>query len=491
MLVIPAIDIIDGKCVGLEQGNFSDSTVYDDNPIEVAKNFEKQRVTFLHIIDLDGARLGYPANSETILAMAKSVNIPLQVGGGIRLFKQAQKYLENGIEKIILSTVAIENPELLRQLLEDFGSQRVMVSVDLKDGKIATRGWLKKSQKTVPVLIRALQRIGITFVIVTDISKDGLLKGPNFDLAKQFIKAGFKTTVAGGVSSLRDLEELNKLGAFATIIGRALYKGKIDFQKGQRKVGYKNNLRKRIIACLDVKYQWVVKGIHFRQLEDVGDPVELAKRYTEMGADEIAFLDIMATLEGRKTNCHLVSKIAKEINIPFTVGGGISTIEDIKNVLEAGADKVSIGTAAVQNPDFIKEAAEYFGSQCIVVSLDVKKKKGCWKIYIKGGREETNAEAIEFSKQMERFGAGELLVNSLDRDGTKKGFDIELLKRIVEKVNIPVIASSGAGSSQDFLDVFQKANVDAALGASIFHYREVNIRELKKFLLRNHLPIRL
>jgi cyclase len=187
----------------------------------------------------------------------------------------------------------------------------------------------------------------------------------------------------------------------------------------------------------------------------------------------------------------LVSKIAREINISFTVGGGISTPEDIKNLLNTGADKVSIGSAAVKNPGLINNAVKYFGSQCIVISVDAKKKGQGWKIYIKGGREETDVDAIEFSKQMEKFGAGELLVNSLDRDGTKKGFDLKLLKSIADSVNIPVIASSGAGSMEDFLEVFQKSGVDAALGASIFHYGEINIPDLKKFLSNNNLPIRL
>ena len=492
MLIIPAIDIIDGKCVRLTQGNFSNSTVYSENPIEVAKNFEKQGAAFLHIIDLDGARLGYPANAEIILAIAKSVNIPLQVGGGLRLYEQAQKYLENGIEKIILSTVAIENPELFARLLEDFGSRRVITSVDVRDGKIATRGWLKESTKTIQVLIGVLKNAGITSVIVTDIYKDGLLEGPNFDLSKKFINAGFQTIVAGGISSLEDAEELNKLGAIGVVVGKAIYEGKINLRKAQERVAYKNNLAKRIIHCLDVKNGRVVKGTHFNNLRDAGDPVELGKRYCEMRADELVFLDISATLENRKTFCDLVSKIAKEISIPFTVGGGISTIKDINNLLNAGADKVSIGSAAVQNPNLIKEAAKYFGSQCIVISVDAKKKKQSWKIYIKGGTEETNVDAIEFSKQMEKLGAGELLVNSLDRDGTKKGFDIELLKSITKNTNIPVIASSGAGSMQDFLYVFQKTNVDAALGASIFHYQEVNLIELKKFLfINNNLTIRI
>lgn len=474
----------------LVQGNFSNSKVYSENPVEVAKEFEKQGAKFLHIVDLDGARLGYPVNSEIVLAIAKSVNIPLQLGGGIRLYDQARKYLENGIERIILSTTAVENPKLLGRLLEEFGKSRVIVSVDVDKGQVATRGWMEKSTKTVPAIINVLKKLGVSSVIVTDISKDGLLKGPNFALAQEFINEGFKTVVAGGVSSLEDLEMLNKLGAFGAIVGKAMYENKIDLREAQEKIAYRNNLAKRVIPCLDVKNGRVVKGTHFKELRNAGDPVELGKRYSELGADELVFLDIAATLENRKTLCDLVSKIAKEINIPFTVGGGISTLEDIKNLLNAGADKVSIGSAAVKNPDLIKNAAEYFGSQCIVISVDAKRKGQGWEIYIKGGTEETDVDAIKFSKQMEKLGAGELLVNSLDRDGTKKGFDLELLKTITDSVNIPVIASSGAGSMQDFLEVFQKTGVDAALGASIFHFGEINIMKLKKFLSSNNISIR-
>ncbi len=491
MFVIPAIDIIDGKCVRLTQGNFTKSTIYNSNVVDVAKHFEKQGAQFLHIVDLDGAKSGFPVNRETVFDIAKSVNIPLQVGGGIRSYEQASKYLENGIEKIILGTAATEDPKLLERLVKDFGNSRITVSVDVKDGKVAARGWLEKSAKTVSEIIVVLKELGIISVIVTDISKDGLLKGPNFDLAKRFIQEGFETVAAGGITSLSDIEEFNKLGAFGALVGKAIYEKKIDLQKARREAAYKNNLAKRIIPCLDVKNGRVVKGAHFNDLRDAGDAVELGKRYGETGADELVFLDISATLENRKTFCELVSKIAKEINIPFTVGGGVSTIEDIKKLLNAGADKVSIGSAAVRNPNLIKEAAEYFGSQCIVISVDAKRQNKGWKIYIKGGTEEIDVDALKFSKQMEELGAGELLVNSLDRDGTKKGFDIELLKIISGSVGVPVIASSGAGTMRDFLDVFQKANVDAALAASIFHYKEIDIRKLKEFLFNNKIPVRI
>ncbi len=491
MLILPAIDILEGACVRLTQGDFASATMYSNNPIEVAKDFEKQGAQCVHIVDLNGARLGFLVNAEIVFAIARAVALPLQVGGGIRTYEEARRYLQNGVERIILSTSAIEDARLLGRLVQEFGRSRIIVSVDVKSGKVATRGWRGKSNYTVSGVSTRLKSAGVTRVIVTDISKDGLLQGPNFELAEQFILAGFETIAAGGVSSLADIEEFQKRGAYGVIIGRALYEGKINLSSAIQKAAYRNNLAKRIIPCLDVQNGRVVKGTHFQNLLDSGDPVAFGKQYSESGADELVFLDITATLENRKTFCALISRIAKEISIPFTVGGGVSSIEDIKKLLTAGADKVSIGSAAVNDVSLVKKAAEYFGSQCIVVSVDAKKYKESWRVYIKGGSEDTGIDAIEFCARMEQCGAGELLVNSVDRDGTKKGFDLELLSAITKRVHIPVIASSGAGKAEDFLEVFQKAKVDAALGASVFHSKEIRIMELKKFLFSNNISVRL
>ncbi len=250
-------------------------------------------------------------------------------------------------------------------------------------------------------------------------------------------------------------------------------------------------LTKRIIACMDIKEGRVVKGTNFVQLKDAGDPVELGKLYSDQGIDELIFLDIMATVENRDTLYDLVKRIAKNINVPFTIGGGIKSLEDIRNVLNCGADKVSIGSASVKNPDFVSEAAKEFGSQCIVISVDPKQRgDGTWEIYIKGGREPTGIDAIEFSKNMDNLGAGELLVNSLDSDGMRTGYDIPLLRTIAEAVSIPVIASSGAGKKEHFLEAFTKGKCDAALAASLFHYKELEISELKQYLKENNIPIR-
>lgn len=491
MFVIPAIDIIDGKCVRLTMGNYSKVKIYDQDPLAVAKKFQKVGAHFLHVVDLDGARAGKPVNGKIISRIAKNVSLKLQVGGGIRTFEQAKNLLNNSVERIILGTAVVNDFALLKKLVNSFGPDRLVVSLDLNKGKIAINGWEKTSPQSVESVLNGLLDLGIFRIVVTDISKDGMMAGPNFEMIKNFVKKGFEVIASGGVSTIEDLQELNKIGAFGAIVGKALYEKKLDLKEAVKSVETKNKLAKRIIPCLDIKDGRVVKGTNFVNLKDAGDALQLAKLYSKLGADELVFLDISATLEKRKTLKSLVENIAKEINIPFTVGGGISTLDDIKILLNAGADKVSIGSAAVKNPKLVKDAAKYFGAQCIVISVDVKKVGDTWKVFIRGGSEETDFDVIKFVKHMEALGAGELLVNSLDRDGTKKGFDLVLLKNIVKAVGIPVIASSGAGKLEHFLEVFRDSNVDAALGASIFHYGEISIKEVKRFLKDNSINIRL
>lgn len=249
-------------------------------------------------------------------------------------------------------------------------------------------------------------------------------------------------------------------------------------------------LAKRIIPCLDVNNGRVVKGVNFVDLKDAGDPVELAKFYNDEGADELVFLDITASNEKRKTMVEVVKKVAKEIFIPFTVGGGINSIQDIRSVLLAGADKVSLNTAAVKNPNLITEAAKLFGSQCIVLAIDAKKKDSGWEVLINGGKLETGLNALEWAKEGVRRGAGEILLTSMDRDGTKQGYDLVLTKAISKVVTVPVIASGGAGEKSDFLDVFQKGSADAALAASLFHFGELRIKEVKDFLRSKNIIVR-
>jgi cyclase len=242
-------------------------------------------------------------------------------------------------------------------------------------------------------------------------------------------------------------------------------------------------LAKRIIPCLDVKDGRVVKGVNFVNLRDAGDPVDNAKVYNDEGADELVFLDITASYEARKTMVDVVRRVAEQVFMPFTVGGGISSNEDIRALLNAGCDKVSINTAAVKRPEFVSEASARFGTQCIVVAIDAKRKEdGAWEVYIKGGRDATGIDAVEWARRVEGLGAGEILLTSMDRDGTKDGFDVELTRAISDAVNIPVIASGGCGKLEHFLEVFKGSKADAALAASIFHFREFSIAEVKKFL---------
>ena len=249
-------------------------------------------------------------------------------------------------------------------------------------------------------------------------------------------------------------------------------------------------LKKRIIPCLDIKDGRTVKGVNFVDIRDAGDPIELAKIYVQQGADELVFLDITATVEGRKTFAELVGHIAEEINIPFTVGGGISSVADVEKLLAAGADKVSINSSAVKRPELISELANEFGNQCVVVAIDAGKVNGKWRVFTHGGRTATVLDVFEWAKQAEELGAGELLVTSMEHDGTKGGFAIELLKELNAITSVPIIASGGAGNAQHFIDVFEKTGVDAALAASIFHFGEVPIPQLKNELRTKGIPVR-
>lgn len=249
-------------------------------------------------------------------------------------------------------------------------------------------------------------------------------------------------------------------------------------------------LAKRIIPCLDIKDGRTVKGINFEGLRDAGDPVELARRYSDEGADELVFLDITATKEKRKTLVDLVKKIGIEINIPFTVGGGIKSLDEIADLLHAGADKVSLNSAIVKNPDLINEAALQFGSQCIVAAVDAKRTGDNWTVFIAGGSKNTGKDALEWTGEVEKRGAGEILLTSMDRDGTKEGFDLELLAKVNEFISIPVIASGGAGTKQHCIDAINIGKADAVLAASIFHYGEIAIKDLKKELKRAQITVR-
>lgn len=251
-------------------------------------------------------------------------------------------------------------------------------------------------------------------------------------------------------------------------------------------------LAKRIIPCLDVKDGRTVKGTNFINLRDAGDPVELGAAYAAQGADELVFLDITATVEKRKTLADLVKRVARNVNIPFTVGGGINNLEDVRVLLDSGADKITINTAAYKNPALISEIAASAGSQCVVVAIDARQEEdGVWYVYLNGGRTKTGTECFSWAKEAEQRGAGEILLTSMNHDGTKSGFAIDITKRLATHLNIPVIASGGGGTMEHFKDVFEKAQADAALAASVFHFKEIEIPDLKKYLKQHGIAMRL
>lgn len=250
-------------------------------------------------------------------------------------------------------------------------------------------------------------------------------------------------------------------------------------------------LSKRIIPCLDIDKGRVVKGVNFVNLVDAGDPVEIARAYDKIGADEIVFLDITASSDGRKTAVDILSRASEQVFIPLTVGGGIRTVEDFRQLLAAGADKIAVNSAAIQNPQLISEAALRFGSQCVVLAVDAKQnERGGWDVYLNGGRVRTDLDAIEWIRRAEKLGAGEVLLTSMDKDGTKSGYDIALTRAAAETVNIPVIASGGAGRREDFADVLTEGRADAALAASLFHFGEIDMKELKNYLAGRGIPVR-
>jgi cyclase len=249
-------------------------------------------------------------------------------------------------------------------------------------------------------------------------------------------------------------------------------------------------LKKRIIPCLDIQDGRTVKGVNFVDLRDAGDPVELAASYAKTGADELVFLDITATIDKRKTLTELVTRVAREIDIPFTVGGGISSVEDVAALLQCGADKISVNSAAVRRPELLNEIAGMFGNQCLVVAIDVKEINGEWVVCLDGGRTPTERKAMDWARECEARGAGEILLTSMRKDGTKSGFDIELTHAISEACALPVIASGGAGSMEHFTDIFREGKADAALAASIFHFGEIAIPDLKAFLKSQNIPMR-
>jgi len=472
--IIPAIDLQNGEAVRLYQGDYAQKTVYSHDPVGLAKQFEAIGAKYLHIVDLDGAKDGNTANLETIRRIRENITIPIQVGGGIRSAETVAMYLDDiGINRIILGTVAVENPDFVGDMVALHGPERIVVGVDVRDGKVAVSGWLQDSDTNYLEFIELLKEIGVKYIVVTDIGRDGTLTSPNWEMYEKI--HGINVVVSGGVSGEADVHRARK--HYGVIVGKAFYEGRLDLQK---------LLSKRIIPCLDTVDGRVVKGVNFVDLVDVGDPIEIAKRYEEQGADEIVILDITATSDGRDTTYDLLRRASKELTVPITLGGGIRTVDDVAKALECGASKVSISSAAVSDPELIREASKKYGNERIVVAIDGRERE----VMVHGGRKGTGLDIVEWAKQCETLGAGEMLFTSMSGDGTQDGYDIEHTRAICEAVNIPVIASGGCGCVQDIIDVFHETDCDAALVASLFHYGKATVNDVKFAMGKEGIPCR-
>lgn len=493
MILYPAIDIKDGKCVRLFKGQFDEVTVYGDSPLKMAQKWKAAGGEYLHIVDLDGALAGGGVNADVIREIAATLGIPVETGGGVRCMADVEALVSAGVSRVILGTAAVNDPDFVKQAVDAYGD-KIAVGIDAKDGYVATHGWEQVSRYRAVEFARKMEQLGVRTIIYTDIATDGTLAGPNIPAMQEMAAAVSCDVIAsGGISSVADILALAPTGVAGVIVGKALYAGRVDLADAIRQLRRAEcTLTKRIIPCLDVHAGRVVKGVNFVDLKDAGDPVEIAKAYDQSGADELVFLDITASSDARDIILDLVERVAEQVFIPFTVGGGVRTVEDFRDILMAGADKVSVNSAAIKRPELISEAAEKFGSQCVVVAIDAKKRPdGGFDVYLNGGRVNTGLDAIEWAKQAERLGAGEILLTSMDADGTKAGFDLPLTRAVTGAVNIPVIASGGAGSMEHFYDAIAQAGADAVLAASLFHYKEMEIRALKAYLRERGIPVRL
>ena len=404
-----------------------------------------------------------------------------------------ETWLDSGIARVILGTVAVRDPALVRRACVEYPG-RIAVGIDAKGGKVAVEGWAETSELSAQELAKRFEDAGVAAIIYTDIERDGVLKGLNLEATAALARATSIPVIAsGGLASIDDVKALLKpeyAMLEGAITGRALYDGRIDAKEAlalSPAPEATNMLKTRIIPCLDVKDGRVVKGVNFVDLIDAGDPVEAAAAYDAAGADELCFLDITASHENRDIIFDIVERTAERCFMPLTVGGGVRTIEDIGRLLNAGADKVSINTAAVKNRQFVKEAAEKFGAQCIVVAIDAKRVSQPgeplrWEIFTHGGRNPTGIDAIQFAKDVTALGAGEILLTSMDRDGTKAGFDLELTRAVADAVTIPVIASGGVGNLDHLVDGITKGHASAVLAASIFHFGTYSIGEAKQHM---------
>ena len=486
MQLIPSLDLLNGRVVRLTHGDFASARDYGE-PEAVLDALQVPSGSRLHIVDLEASRTGRPIEKEIVRRLALRQHV-VQVGGGIRSVDDARRWFDCGAKRIVVGTIAATAPERLAALLETFGSQRVIPAVDVRDGRIRTDGWEREADASIGDVFALFERLGVEEALVTDIARDGILRGPSFALYRELRRTTrIRLIASGGVSSVSDTLSLSRLGNIAgCVIGRALLEKRIDLTEASARLAAPNAIPERVIPCLDVRDGRVVKGVSFENIRDAGDPVECAIRYEEEGADELVILDISATERSAGTAIETIHRVAESIFIPLTVGGGVRTIEDFRAMLRAGADRVAINTAAMRRPELIRECAREFGVQAVVLSCDSKGGLAT----MRSGSEVTSVDAVSWCRQAEELGAGEILLTSVDRDGTNRGFDLELLRAVTSVLRIGVIASGGAGTLDDFRDAIEAGGARAVLAASLFHDRVLTVSDVKRHLAAEGIPVR-
>ena len=489
-LLYPSIDLRGGRVVRLAQGDYAAETVYGDDPVAVATGFCDQGAAWIHVVDLDAARTGEPRNRPAVAAVAAAVagRAHVQTGGGVRSVDDARALADAGVARVVMGSAAVADPQLVDAVS---AIVPVAVGLDHRRGELAVHGWTEASGVA---LAAALPRFpAAAAFVITDIDRDGLLGGPDL--------AGLRAAVARhrrpGDRQRRGRHARRRAGAGGHRRA-ARHHHRAGAVRGsvqrRRRRGGAGVIVARVVPCLDVTGGRVVKGTNFVDLRDAGDPVELAARYDTEGADELVFLDITASSDGRDTMVDVVYRTAEQVFIPFTVGGGIRTVEDARRMLRAGADKVSVNTAAVERPELITEIATEFGAQCVVCAIDAKRRRdadgGGFEVYLHGGRTPTGIDAVAWAIDATSRGAGEILLTSMDRDGTREGFDLRLTRAVVDAVGVPVIASGGVGTLEHLVDGVVEGGADAVLAASIFHFGEHTIAEAKELMAARGVTVR-
>jgi imidazole glycerol-phosphate synthase subunit HisF len=490
MQLIPSLDLLRGRVVRLTHGDFDSAKVYGE-PEAVLDALDVPRGARLHVVDLEASRSGAPVETDIVRRLARR-DLILQVGGGIRSIADARQWLDCGAERIVVGTATAVDPDLFAKLIETFGAERIVPAVDVRDDVVRVAGWQRDASVSVQDLFARLELLGIAEALVTDIAKDGVLGGPSFALYRRLrAMTRVRIIASGGVSTTSDVVSLARLGNVSScVIGKALLERRLDLAEAAARVATPNAIPERVIPCLDVRDGRVVKGVSFTNIRDAGDPVECARRYEEEGADELVILDISATDRREHTAVETVRRVAESIFIPLTVGGGVRDVETFRDLLRAGADRVAINTAAILRPELIADVAAEFGVQAVVLSCDAKRDGRRWLATMRSGKELTTLDAIEWCRRAEQLGAGEILLTSVDRDGTNRGFDLDLLRAATSILKIGVIASGGAGRLEDFRDAIEAGGARAVLAASLFHDRVLTVGDVKRFLEQEGIPIR-